>query len=469
MSDLDDVLRELQSLQAITPDSDTLIVETMRRLVEGIINLCKWIQASMEGAPQPERFLNAAKAQATVAEESLGALGSTSFVAGIRKTVGLIKSVSQLEDVKPVVAELGRTSVPVPSLTEGKRQRGPTGLSATNVESKDSGPFVIKLMFEIAGQPWSNRQVLLSDTLYDVHAKITVLDWPKSTDYLLIDYISTLSPPRYSISTLRVDRPKSNVVKEFDCHAHAEFPVAQDLLSEPLVIRVRAAFFESSGVRTRAADHIVGYHQLRVRVSDKIQTPWLSGYKAIDARVVEIVDEIRRELTIVPQQHLADFVAALAAITNYAGISLQQALYREGMKVREADFQRDLLLHLRTLLGEDVQEGPRQAGGPTDIKYKSVTIELKVEKEISDRRKILEKYCSQPTQYSSGTGAQLGIVCILDLTEKHYPPANPQSQITLETPKVHGFPEGSVPFPTKIAAVIIDGNLRLPSSYSHRR
>src|SRR6266404_3367337 len=107
---------------------------------------------------------------------------------------------------------------------------------------------------------------------------------------------------------------------------------------------------------------------------------------------------------------------------------------------------------MRTWRGEDVQEAPKQGGGPTDIQYKTITVELKVEKEISNRRKIIEKYLSQPTQYSSASGAQLGILCILDLTEKDKPPANLQNQITIETPDVYGF-DSTPDFPTKIAAV----------------
>jgi hypothetical protein len=38
--------------------------------------------------------------------------------------------------------------------------------------------------------------------------------------------------------------------------------------------------------------------------------------------------------------------------------------------------------------------------------------------------------------------------------------------IFLKSAPVHGFEDQSIPFPTFIAVVIIDGNLRLPSSYS---
>jgi predicted house-cleaning noncanonical NTP pyrophosphatase (MazG superfamily) len=244
-----------------------------------------------------------------------------------------------------------------------------------------------------------------------------------------------------------------------------QFPTPQNILSDPLIIRVRATFFSEEGKEATPAT-VIGYHQLRVRVSDKAHVPLLARYRAIDERNAQLIEEVQRTMPQLNVEHLNDFVEVLGAITNYMGVSLQQALYREGLVVYETDFQKNLLYHLRTWLGEEVREAPKQGGGPTDIQYKSVTVELKVEKEISDRRKIIEKYLSQTTQYSSANGAQLGILCVLDLTEKDKPPANPQNQITLETPEVHGF-DSTLEFPTKIAAVIIDGNLRLPSSYSH--
>jgi hypothetical protein len=117
-------------------------------------------------------------------------------------------------------------------------------------------------------------------------------------------------------------------------------------------------------------------------------------------------------------------------------------------------------------LGEDVQEAPRQGGGPVDIRYRTVTIELKVENRIKNRDRMIAKYLAQPTQYSSALGAQLGLLCILDQTNKDDPFANPQNNIKVATPAVHGFSDGEAPYPTKIVAVIIDGNLRLPSAYS---
>lgn len=39
-----------------------------------------------------------------------------------------------------------------------------------------------------------------------------------------------------------------------------------------------------------------------------------------------------------------------------------------------------------------MQEAPKQGGGITDIRYRSVTVELKIEKDLSDREEMLACY-----------------------------------------------------------------------------
>jgi hypothetical protein len=290
--------------------------------------------------------------------------------------------------------------------------------------------------------------------------------WPENTDYLVLDYVSTLDKEFYKITPLKIDRPESALNNEFKIAGHIEFPVGQSVFSEPAIIKVLGTFRSLKNIEINVPATIVGYDQLRVHVSDPANVPMLSKYKSIDSKILEIITDIRQSMRTINDGHLDDFVGALSAVANYLGITLQEATYREGCVIREKDFQVDLLRHMRLMLGEDVKEAPKQGGGPTDIQYRSVTVELKVERDISDREKLVKRYLAQPTQYSSAGGAQLSILCILDLTEKNHPPANPQNNITLETPLLHGFENSQPLFPTKVAVVIIDGNLRLPSSYS---
>lgn len=470
IEELQPVLTELSKLKERLPLSDRPVIEVMEYIVNGFLNLCNWLQASLAGELQAERFLRAAQAQTILALEILSSnIRFPMFANAAQETIHLIENVSNFKELKDIATQLQCIPVPVFQLTPKESWRSIECFddgAKTNMLLGSKEPFVIKVMFEIDRKPWSTPQILLANKIYNLSASVTISQWPDDTDHLLLDYVATLDRDHYKISPLQIERSVEEAISEFNLDGHAAFPVPQNILSEPIVIRVLATFLSSSDPHKQVPATIVGYHQLRVRVSDAARTPLLSRYGSIDERNLEIIEEIDRSLPGLNPEHRSDFIEALGAVTNYMGVNLQQGIYHEKLSVNEAYFQEKLLYHMRTLLGQDVQEAPWQGGGETDIQYKSVTVELKVEKTIKNRRKMIEKYLAQPTQYSSAGGTQLGILCILDTTEKHDPPANPKNNITLESPSVHGFIDGNVPFPTKIAAVIIDGNLRLPHSYS---
>jgi len=466
-ADLEVVIKDLDSTLAHLPEKEKSPFKSLQITLHAFNNLCAWINASLNADAHPERFLTAARGQAKLALEALDPNRFEVFSVAATAALEQINGVSDWDGVNKVAAQLRKIPIPTLYLVEEPPAHMDRRNDEVNTksESKNTGPFVVKVMFDIERRPWSNSQILQAGVIYDLRAKLTIPIWPDGATHLILDYISTLSPDLFRISPLQADRRQDESTDEFELHGHVQFPTPQNMLSDPLIIRVRATFFSEDGKGSSPAT-VIGYHQLRVKVSDQAHVPLLARYRAIDERNAQVIEEIQRTMPQLNVEHLNDFVEVLGAITNYMGVNLQQALYRQGLVVSEADFQKNLLYHLHTWLGEQVHEAPKQGGGPTDIQYKSVTVELKVEKEISDRRKMIEKYLSQTTQYSSANGARLGILCVLDLTEKDKPPANPQNQITLETPQVHGF-DSTLAFPTKIAAVIIDGNLRLPSSYSH--
>lgn len=464
-SKLESVLDRLGELNELLPAVDKPAAEVMRHLVGAFRDLCYWLEDSLAGDANSERHLKSSRLKAVLALEQLPRQRFPEFSSAAEEVAEAVKAVADFDVVKKIARRLNDVTVPVLYMAESRGQ--PTGLLPRGPESEGvtEGPFVVKVMFEVDGRPWSAPQLLRANAIYDLDARVTVPEWPRDADRLEIDYVSTLAPEHYKIALPAIGRPATVDDQEFVLKGNAEFPVPQSVLSRPLNVLVRAAFFSSGGDRVVPAT-VVGYNELSAKISDETRTPALTRYRSIDERTSEIVEELDRELTDLNPQHRADFLDALSGVANYLGVCLQQAKYKDGASVSESQFQEDLLYHLRTLLGEDVQEAPKQGGGPTDVQYRSVTVELKVEKKIGDRRRIIERYLAQPTQYSSAIGAQLGILCVLDLTKKDNPPANPKNQITLETPPVHGVDPGNTKYPTKIAVVVIDGNLRLPSSYS---
>jgi hypothetical protein len=108
-----------------------------------------------------------------------------------------------------------------------------------------------------------------------------------------------------------------------------------------------------------------------------------------------------------------------------------------------------VLRDLRNILGQDVQEYPSQAGGITDIRYRGVIVELKVEKENGDREHISKKYTLQSVQYAGVEARQVSILLVLDLTAKNKPPGDIRNDIILTGVETHGGEGGAKKFPSK--------------------
>jgi hypothetical protein len=118
------------------------------------------------------------------------------------------------------------------------------------------------------------------------------------------------------------------------------------------------------------------------------------------------------------------------------------------------------------MLGQDVQEHPSQAGGITDIRYRGVIVELKVERESGNREYISKKYTAQSIQYAGVEARQVGILLVLDLTSKDKPPGDIRNDIILTDVETHGGDDEAKEFPSKAFVFVINGNMKSPSTYS---
>jgi len=462
---LEEVSEELTKQIEHLPENDKPVLDVMKSLVVGFTHLCEWVRRTLSGENNALQFLTACHSQAIIAAENLALTRHKVFADSVRDVINELRSINTLEQIKGIGDRLSEVSLPILMLQDTRHQStNLTAPSPVTGVTEDLG--VIKIVFDFEHRPWRTPQLLRANTLYDFTARITIPKFPKNSDHLIVDYVSTLAPEDYYITPLKICRSSANDVTEFEAKGNAKFRSAQSLLSTPINVLVRAIFLSSTDEAFRLPASIVGYRHLPVKISDPSRSWLLSKYASIDARCAEVIEEIDSSCPNLSPQHLEDFIELLGAVTNHMGRNLQRPIYKEGALLNEAEFQTRVLEDLRMQLGEEVQEAPRQGGGPLDIRYRSITLELKVENTTKDRDKIVKKYIGQPTQYSSASGSQVGIVCVLDQTKKEEPPASPQNNIIVATPSIHGFDREAVPYPTKMIFVIIDGNLRLPSDYS---
>ena len=174
----------------------------------------------------------------------------------------------------------------------------------------------------------------------------------------------------------------------------------------------------------------------------------------------KLIDE-RPELKDELQELLPVFDALVAVQATFAqGADFK---YKSSGMIGEDEFQRETLKCLRMRLGEDVQEGTQQAGGITDIRYRGVVIELKVEGKLTDRRMIAAKYGQQATQYAGVEARSISIILCLDISDKTRTQGDIRNDVIVEKIETN---EDSPDRESCVFLFMVRANQRSPSSYS---
>jgi hypothetical protein len=354
--------------------------------------------------------------------------------------------------------------LPLPTLYYAEKEdvlKGRRVSSAPVLEEKR--PPLLKVIAFIDGSPLVCPQVLRPSLLYSLRFRVRGSFWPARADSLCLDLISTCPAGSYAVSGFSIARPQTDGEFEADSDGNITFHAAQSPGSMNLAFTVRCRFQPEEGAGSDA--DVVGHHRLQFRVGDLSRLAIASGYRTMDARVLELLQELERS-TPAAASELPELLPVLEALASFLGVYSQRGVFKGSDKVPEAEFLRHVLDFMRMRLGEEVQEHGNQAGGITDIRYRGTIIELKVEKQTGDRTAICKKYSAQPTQYTGSEARQVSVLLVLDLTQKELPPGDIRNDVLLADVATHGGAESSKPHPSKAFVFVLNGNIRSPSSYS---
>ena len=451
---------------------ETTAVGSMAAALAVCFYLSKWVGSTRLANAASERYLQAARARASELRISLAKLSAFALTRqGLLEWTGRALSVSEVTSIRRLFVRLARVPLPViysithdPYGRAGRRIRRQATDGGSDAASEPPIPLV-KLSFGLDGLPFLTPQAIKSRVQYGLRVRAEVNHCSLDQRILELDYVTTMAPEDYGVTQFTLEMPGDKARVSAEGSGHLIVRASQSLLSPPSELKVRARFRNPDRSASTPAI-VIGFYELRLRALDQDSYPILSLYKTVDIQVPKILNEAKAALPDLAPGDFADFEQCLVLLGRYCGMVHQSGFFKAKKKVDEKrDFQQHLLHHLRQSLGEEVREAETVAGGSLDLRFKSIIIELKVEYDVKDRDALRKKYTEQPAQYTSAS-IPLGITCILDMTEKTHPPSNIANNISLETPAVHGFENKSPAFPTKIAVLIIDGNLKLPSDYS---
>ena len=313
--------------------------------------------------------------------------------------------------------------------------------------------------------PLASPQLLKPKILYPLEFQVRGLTWPNDAIRLHLDLLTTCPSTEFSISKFALDAPGSVENGEYQgkLAGQIKFNSEQSSGLDDLVFTVRGAFETSDGNFTELP--VIGHNELRLKVVNEDRHPLMTGNRRLDQHINELATKL---LSDCPKVHdeLPDLLKMLQALTRLLATYAQEAIYKGQSDVSESEFQATVLRDLRNVLGQGVQEHSSQAGGVTDIRYRGVIVELKVEKENGARKHISKKYTAQATQYAGVEARQVSILLVLDLTTKDKPPGDIRNDIILTDVETHGGDDTAKDFPSKAFVFVINGNMKNPSDYS---
>jgi len=156
----------------------------------------------------------------------------------------------------------------------------------------------------------------------------------------------------------------------------------------------------------------------------------------------------------------------ITSIINYAGLELCDPSFT-GLQTDEKDFQKDLSRYLRIRFNRaDVLREVQAGRGFVDVLVRGIPVELKVLRGKEDLEHFIESSMPQATQYIVSQGRVLGLLCILDISERMTPVPSLIDDVSVSKGRTEGgidpSPEGAI----GIVTIVIRGAL-YPASKLH--
>ena len=354
--------------------------------------------------------------------------------------------------------------IPLPTLYWYDRGLIQPYTDAHEVPKLAPNPMVRVVVF-LGQTPVATPQFLKPNILYPLEFRVRGIAWPDDAVRFNLNLSTTCTQSEFSLSQLSMEKPLGTDISEYEgsLSGHILFNFAQSSVTDDLIFAVHGAFETSEGLFEEIP--VIGHTELRLRVLAPSRSPTWTDERPIDQHLLDLVTKLIADCPEIAEE-MPELLEILQALSRLLATYAQEAIYKGRDDVLEKEFHTQALRDLRFQLGQDVQEHPGQAGGITDIRYKGVIVELKVEKEDGDRDYIASKYTEQVVQYTGVEARQVSVLLVLDLTAKDKPPGDIRNDILLRDVETHGGDDAHKEFPSKALVFVVNGNTKYPSAYS---
>lgn len=412
--------------------------------------LVEWRRAIFEAGQDADRFLRSAKAQYKL---WLDEYSTAEIQQGLLEGGAAIESVAELEQVGNVCRAFASIPLPIPFFAAEVR---PSWLPRGDQQEEKKPPIELKvafLQFKINGEPAKQVHFLIPQMAHDLEIEVRVSRWPDNATTLDLRPVTVEKPDTYDFPNFQFVRPSGDgpFVMRQQGRAILKFP--HSIQASPFEFKYAAEFSPRASEQPVA---VVGHRTLRIEGIDLQSSP-ITGYQAMDRKLIELRD-ILRENRLIAETDLKPSLVLMAALGSLACRALHGDLY-PGIR-DEPQFQQDIREELRKIseIASELEEHPHASGGITDLSFRGIRIELKVEQQKLLALDDCNRFLGQTASYVIATGKRIGILCVLDCSPKNVAFPAEENWGILK----HKTRDGEV----SVVTLIIQGNLPTPSSLS---
>lgn len=416
--------------------------------------LAEWKHALRNAEPEAQRFLISAKLRASEVDKSL------SFVADERldtflNQVEALKSVGELTAIQD---QLKRWTLPL-LLFANLRNQGFGGLRLPVFEGNSEEPEKLEttvafLKFDIDGEPAKHCNYLKPGTSYDLTIEVRVSNWPKGVRVLFLTPVTIDIREQNWLPSFRFEKPEGEGPFILTGTGRAVLEVAHSFGSRPYEFLYAAEFDDTSNCRDVS---IVGHRRLILEGSDVASNP-LTGFSNVDRHLLSIRDKLRTFHGL-HSDDVANTMVVLGGLGNIAAQALKGGLFEAGTSEAQFQYKATEMLRNRREIGEHLQSHPGAAGGITDLTFRDIPIELKVENSKVLFPKDFSKFFDQTAAYAIGLGKRIGVLSVLEASPKSAPVGVVEDDIEVF---LHQTGQSHI----AIVVVVVRGGFPKPSSYS---
>lgn len=415
--------------------------------------LVEWKQAIRKAEFDAQRFLTSAKLQASEIDHSLSYV-MDSYLQEFLRNIDSLQAVTELAGIQKYLSEW---ELPL-LLFANTRSNIFNKSNYTNEKNNASEKLqstVAFLKFEIDGKPAEQYNYLKPGISYDLSIEVRVSNWPIGANLLTLTPVTIDARERGWLPNFQFKKPEGSGPFSFTGTGRAVLEVAHSFGSRPYEFLYAAEFDNVSNDRNI---EIVGHRRLLLEGTDVKSNP-RTGFTHVDQHLLKIRNRMR-EFPGLNSDDIANAMTVLEGLGNITAQALKGGTFEANMSEKQFQTKLSELLRNRSEIGEFLESHLEASGGITDLTFKGIPIELKVEKSKVLFAKDFTNYFDQTASYAIALGKKIGILSVLECTEKKSTP------VGVIEDDIDFFIHQTGQSVIAIIAVVIRGGLPKPSSYS---